>query len=60
MKVNKELADEIDRLNRVVKVLTGPVGDRTEEDILLWKQNRTRALEKIYIAVGEVKDGEVN
>ena len=60
MKINKELAEEIERLNRVVSVLTGPIENRSESEVLLWKQQRTRALEKIYIAVAEAGDGEIN
>jgi hypothetical protein len=60
MKINKELAQEIERLNRVVSVLTGPIKDRSDEEVLLWKQQRTRTLEKIYIAVAEAGDVEIN
>ena len=60
MKINRELADEIERLNRIIHILTGPPSVPGEAIDLLDQQSRTRTLEKIYLAVAEVKDGEVN
>lgn len=60
VKINAELASEVQRLNKVVAILTGPIGNRPESDVLLWRQRRTRELEEIYRTVMEVKDGEVN
>jgi hypothetical protein len=54
VRINHELAEEVDRLNRVIQVLTGPEVQRRSR-VLVWRQGRTRSLEKILSAVAEME-----
>ena len=54
VRINQELAEEVDRLNRVIQVLTGPEVQRRSR-VLVWRQGRTRSLEKILSAVAEME-----
>jgi hypothetical protein len=55
MEVNRDLANEVNRLSRIVSALTGPQEAQTRVHSLIWKQGRTRNLEKILTAVAEIK-----
>ena len=55
MEVNRDLANEVNRLNRIISALTGPQELQARVHSLIWKQGRTRNLEKILTAVAEIK-----
>jgi len=54
-RINQELAEEVDRLNRVIRALTGPADMQRKSHMLVWRQGRTRSLEKILSAVAEME-----
>ena len=54
-RINQELAEEVDRLNRVIRALTGPADMQRRSHMLAWRQGRTRSLEKILSAVAEME-----
>ena len=58
--INRELAEEIDRLNRVIQILVNPVDTSPSTIKALKAQRRTRELQGIYSAVARFKDEEVN
>ena len=55
MEINRDLANEVNRLGRIISALTGPQEAQTVARSLIWKQGRTRNLEKILTAVAEIK-----
>jgi hypothetical protein len=53
MEINQDLASEIGRLNGVIRALTGPIGLQRESHVMLWRQGRTRNLERILTVVAD-------
>ena len=58
--INKDLAEEIDRLNRIIDILANPMSVSPATMKAIMAQRRTRRLEGIYSAVARHKDEEVN
>lgn len=58
--INRDLSEEIARLNRVIEIMTGPMSVSPETMRLLTRRKRTRTLEGIYSSVSRYKDEEVN
>ena len=58
--INKDLSEEIARLNRVLDILMSPITTSPETLKLITTQKRTRTLEGIYTRVSKYKDEEIN